>query len=46
MMPTRKVAEELLREAQQCNPGAWAAHSRIAAQCAERIAQRCGLDSN
>ncbi len=46
MIPTRKVAEELLHCAKQCSPGPWVKHSQIAAQCAERIARRCGLDSD
>ncbi len=46
MIPTRTVAEGLLQGAQQCNPGLWVKHSQTAAKCAERIAQRCGLDSN
>ena len=46
MLPTRIDAEALLREAEQCNPGPWGNHSRIAAHCAESIAQQCaGLDS-
>lgn len=42
MLPTREQAEELLREAETHNPGAWGAHSRIAAHCAEKIARECG----
>ena len=42
MMPTREEAEALLREAEKCNPGPWGNHSRVAAHCAERIAQECG----
>lgn len=41
MLPTRKKAEELLAEAEKCNPGPWGDHSRVAAHCAERIAQEC-----
>lgn len=45
MLPTRIEAEELLREAEQCNPGPWGNHSRVAAHCAESIAKQCvGLD--
>ena len=45
MLPTRKEAEELLKEAEQCNPGPWGNHSRIAAHCAEKIAEACeGMD--
>ncbi len=47
MLPTREQAEELLREAETHNPGAWGDHSRIAAHCAEKIAQECSdLDSD
>ncbi len=47
MLPTREKAEELLSEAEKCNPGAWGNHSRVAAHCAEKIAQECGdLDSD
>lgn len=41
MLPTREKAEELLKEAEKCNPGAWGNHSRVAAHCAEKIAQEC-----
>lgn len=41
MLPTRKKAEEILKEAEKCNPGPWGNHSRIAAHCAEKIAQEC-----
>ena len=45
MLPTRKEAERLLAEAEKCNPGPWGNHSRVAAHCAEKIAQECdGLD--
>ena len=47
MLPTREEAERLLWEAEVCNPGPWGNHSRVAARCAERIAQACGnLDAN
>lgn len=47
MLPTRDKAEELLREAEKCNPGPWGNHSRVAAHCAERIAMECDdLDSD
>ncbi len=47
MLPTREMAEELLIEAEKCNPGPWGNHSRIAAHCAERIAQECSdLDAD
>ncbi len=42
MIPTREEAEILLKEAEECNPGPWGDHSRIAAHCAEKIAAACG----
>lgn len=42
MIPDRKEAEKLLREAERCNPGPWGSHSRVTAQCAEKIAAACG----
>ncbi|MGM9663046.1 MAG: HD domain-containing protein [Oscillospiraceae bacterium] len=42
MLPTREEAEELLAEAERCNPGPWGNHSRCAAYCAEKIARECG----
>lgn len=42
MLPTREQAELLLKEAEKCNPGPWGNHSRVAAHCAEKIAQACG----
>ncbi len=51
MIPSREQAERLLAEAQarydevSTVRGRWAAHSRTAARCAEKIAARCpGLD--
>ena len=41
MLPTREKAEELLREAEKCNPGPWGNHSRVTAHCAECIALYC-----
>lgn len=41
MLPTRKEAEELLLEAEKCNPGPWGNHSRVVAHCAEKIAAEC-----
>ena len=47
MLPTREKAEEILSEAEKCNPGPWGNHSRVAAHCAEKIAMECNdLDSN
>lgn len=42
MYPIREEAEKILKEAGQCNPGPWEDHSRVAAQCAEKIARACG----
>ena len=42
MIPTRTEAEEILRGAENCNPGPWGNHSRVAAHCAEKIARACG----
>ena len=47
MLPSREKAEELLLEAERCNPGPWGNHSRVAAHCAEKIALECAdLDSD
>ena len=47
MLPTREKAEELLLDAEKCNPGPWGNHSRVAAHCAEKIAMECeDLDSD
>lgn len=46
MIPSRKEAELLVKEAEKCNPGPWGDHSRTAAWCAERIAAQCqGMDA-
>ncbi|MBD5494676.1 MAG: HD domain-containing protein [Lachnospiraceae bacterium] len=42
MIPTRETAEELLRDAETYNPGAWVEHSHAVAMCAEKIAAACG----
>lgn len=42
MLPTRVEAERILKEAEQWNPGPWGNHSRVAAHCAEKIAEGCG----
>ncbi len=45
MLPSREEAQRLLREAENCNPGPWGEHCRVAAQCAEKIAAHCpGMD--
>ncbi len=47
MLPTRAEAEELLKEAEKCNPGPWGNHSRVVAHCAEKIAESCvGMNSD
>ena len=43
--PTTEEAERLVREAEVCNPGPWGNHSRVAAFCAQRIAQAAGMDA-
>ena len=42
--PVREEAERLLREAEACNLGAWGNHSRVAALCAQKIAEAAGMD--
>ena len=42
--PDRKQAEQILAEAERCNPGPWGNHSRTAAHCAEKIALYSGMD--
>ena len=44
MIPGREEAHRLLQEAESCNPGPWGNHSRMAAQCAFRIAEAAGMD--
>jgi len=43
--PTRAEAEQLVAEAEICNPGPWGDHSRVAAMCAGKIAAAAGMDS-
>lgn len=43
--PDREAAAQLLEEALLQNPGRWGDHSRVAAECAEKVAGECGLDS-
>ena len=45
MYPDREKAKQLLEEAVRRNPGPWERHSELVAECAERIASRCGLDT-
>ena len=42
MLPARDEAERLLEEGEKRNPGPWGNHSRVAAHCAEKIAEACG----
>lgn len=45
MLPTREQAMDILEEAYRINPGPWKEHSKVAAECAYRIACECnGLD--
>jgi hypothetical protein len=44
MYPDRDKAEEILKEAEGCNPGPWGDHSRTAAHCAEKIAEASGMN--
>ena len=47
MLPNREEAEKILIEAEECNPGPWGNHSRVAAQCAGKIAAFCeGMDAD
>lgn len=44
--PNRTIASELLRNAEEMNPGPWGNHSRTVAHCAEKIALASGeMDS-
>ncbi len=43
--PSRAIAEQLVREAEFCNPGPWGDHCRVAARCAEKIAEAAGMDT-
>lgn len=44
VLPTREVAEELLKEAELHNIGQRGNHSRNVAFCACKIAEACGMD--
>lgn len=44
--PDRKTAEKLLVEGEKMNPGLWKRHCEIAAECAGKIAAKCGLDTD
>lgn len=41
LYPNKALAEEILEEAESCNPGPWGNHSRVVARCAEKIAAAC-----
>lgn len=41
LYPNKALAEEILEEAEHCNPGPWGNHSRVVAMCAEKIATAC-----
>lgn len=46
ILPKREEAKKLLSEAESYNPGPWGDYSRVAAHCAEKIAEMCdGMDS-
>lgn len=46
MLPDRIEAEQLVAEAEKCNPGPWGDHSRTAAKCAQQVAAKCpGMDA-
>lgn len=45
LLLTRNQAVALLEEAKPLNPGPWIEHSYAVAQCAQRIAEACGLDA-
>lgn len=42
MYPGREEAHRILEDAERSNPGPWANHGRVAAHCAEKIAQALG----
>lgn len=43
--PRVQEAEALIREAEKMNPGTWGAHSRVAGECARKIAEAAGMDA-
>jgi HD superfamily phosphohydrolase YqeK len=45
-IPTLEEAEELLQEAEVCNPGPWVAHSRNVALAAKCIAKHSNLNAD
>ena len=44
MYPQINEARALLEEAGRRNPGPWIQHSLVAAECARRIAEACGMN--
>ena len=44
MYPQIDEARALLEEAGRRNPGPWVDHSLVAAECARRIAEACGMN--
>ena len=47
MLPDITEAERLLEESYEMCPGPWKDHSRTAAHCARKIAERCeGMDAD
>ena len=43
--PSREESENILKDAEACNPGPWGHHSRTAAHCAEAIAVRAEMNA-
>ena len=43
--PDKDYASALLREAEAVNPGRWGDHCRVAAFCAKKIAEACGMNA-
>ena len=46
MYPQINEARALLEEAGRRNPGPWIQHSLVAAECARRIAEACGMNGD
>ncbi len=45
MYPDKNEALRLLAEAETHNPGPWTEHSKAVAECARRIAEKCGMNA-
>ena len=41
MLPSREEAERMIAFSEKMNPGKWGDHSRVTAECAEKIAVEC-----